>query len=77
MSIGDVFAYLIIVSSPFLLFEYLRDKYMTKHFKKLIRLVNQRDEYDSYSRRYTRIANLFRIPWIVWFLGWSYALFFT
>lgn len=77
MSIGDVFAYAIIVSSPILLFEYLRDKYMTKHFNRLILLVNQRDKYDSYSRRYMQIANLFRIPWIIWFIGWSYAVFFT
>ena len=77
MSIGEVLALLVFISSPIFLFEYLRDKYMTKHFKKLITLVNQREEYDSYSRRYTRIANLFRIPWIIWFIGWSYALFFT
>lgn len=77
MSIGEVFASLIFISSPIFLFEYLRDKYMTKHFKKLIPLVNKREEYESYSSRYVRKANLFRLPGIIWAIGWSYALFFT
>ncbi len=77
MSIGEVFASLIFISSPIFLFEYLRDKYMTKHYKKLIPLVHKRKEYDFYSRRYVRIANLFRLPGIIWAIGWSYALFFT
>jgi len=77
MKFGEIIAELIFLISPILFFEYLRNKYMMKHFKLLITLVNNKDEYENYSKKYMLKAHIFRIIWIIWTLTWGYLIFLT
>jgi hypothetical protein len=53
---------------PIIIFESLRDRYMLKRHKQLMKKVNvlSNKEYETEGTRLTRRGNLFRMVWVLW-----------
>jgi hypothetical protein len=78
MNFGEIFVYLMWFAWPIIIFESLRDRYLLKRHKQLMKKVNllSRENYENEGKRLTRRGNIFRLAWIFWAIFWIVELSF-